>query len=62
MSDGSIVIFKWDTILERLEPSIFCIGPPSPIISLLCYQIDLEESSNGDNVFVSITERGFTSN
>jgi hypothetical protein len=64
MSNGTIIIFSWDTTNEKVTfgnqiyPEIYCIGPPAPIVSLLCYQIDLEEVTTRDNVFVSITDEG----
>ncbi|KAJ3322647.1 hypothetical protein HDV06_002861 [Boothiomyces sp. JEL0866] len=56
MSDGSIIIYKWKD--ENISPDIYCIGPPSSVTSMLCYQIELEEASGLDNALISITETG----
>lgn len=58
MSNGTIIIFRWDPIEEQIYPDIYCIGPPAPVVAILCYQIELEECSNRDNVFVTVTDTG----
>ncbi|KAJ2998744.1 hypothetical protein HDV02_004091 [Globomyces sp. JEL0801] len=59
MSNGTICIFKRDPqTREQLIPDVYCIGPASTIVSLLSYQIELEDSDSSDNAIVSITATG----
>lgn len=57
LSDGTLAVFSYQ---NELQASMLCVGPPSPVIFIVCYQIDLEECSTADNVFLSISNQGYT--